>query len=186
MKSKTTTKFIIILAVLLVALYLLYPTYKFSSLTDEQKQEMQLEDKTEYLALKSKVINLGLDLQGGMHVVLEVDIKELLDNLAKNKTESFNQILEETAAQVEITDEMLNLVEMVRPKLVVDGMFLVGLDIAGDKLMEINVFSPGGLGSAQKFEKVNFPSAVIQALERKVEYMTYYKRSFRNVEMATL
>ncbi len=29
-------------------------------------------------------------------------------------------------------------------------MFLVGLDIVGDKLMEINVFSPGGLGSAQK------------------------------------
>ena len=35
-------------------------------------------------------------------------------------------------------------------------MFLVGLDIVGDKLMEINVFSPGGLGSAQQFEKVNF------------------------------
>ena len=32
-------------------------------------------------------------------------------------------------------------------------MFLVGLDIVGDKLMEINVFSPGGLGSAQQFEK---------------------------------
>ncbi len=28
-------------------------------------------------------------------------------------------------------------------------MFLVGLDIVGDKLMEINVFSPGGLGSAE-------------------------------------
>ena len=35
-------------------------------------------------------------------------------------------------------------------------MFLVGLDIVGDKLMEINVFSPGGLGSAQSFEGVNF------------------------------
>ncbi len=65
-------------------------------------------------------------------------------------------------------------------------MVLVGLDIAGDKLMEINVFSPGGLGSAQKFEKVNFCHSVIQALERKVEYMTYYKRKFDNVEMSTL
>ena len=42
------------------------------------------------------------------------------------------------------------MVEVVRPKLVADGMFLVGLDIVGDKLMEINVFSPGGLGSAQQ------------------------------------
>ena len=47
-------------------------------------------------------------------------------------------------------------------------MFLVGLDIVGDKLMEINVFSPGGLGSAQKFTKVNFSRYVIDALERKV------------------
>ena len=39
------------------------------------------------------------------------------------------------------------LAEIVRPKLVRDGMFLVGLDIVGDKLMEINVFSPGGLGT---------------------------------------
>ena len=34
-----------------------------------------------------------------------------------------------------------------------NGMFLVGLDVVGGKLMEINVFSPGGLGSAQKFKK---------------------------------
>ena len=88
--------------------------------------------------------------------------------------------------QAEITAEHLKLAEMVRPKLVQDGMFLVGLDIVGDKLMEINVFSPGGLGSAQKFEKVNFAHAVIEALERKVQYMSYYRRNFDNDEMATL
>ena len=49
---------------------------------------------------------------------------------------------------VEVTDKMRRLVEIVRPKLVSDGMFLVGLDIVSDKLLEINVFSPGGLGSA--------------------------------------
>jgi glutathione synthase len=89
-------------------------------------------------------------------------------------------------SQAEITDEHLRLVEIVRPKLVQDGMFLVGLDIVGDKLMEINVFSPGGLGSAHVFEKVNFSNAVIDALERKVYYMEYYHRNFDNVEMATL
>ncbi|MBU0678354.1 MAG: glutathione synthase [Verrucomicrobia bacterium] len=85
-----------------------------------------------------------------------------------------------------VDDNMMRLAEMVRPKLVFDGMFLVGLDIVGDKLMEVNVFSPGGLGSAQKFEKVNFTHAVIKALERKVEYAQYYDRNFNNVEMATL
>ena len=88
--------------------------------------------------------------------------------------------------QAEITPAMLELAEMVRPKLVQDGMFLVGLDIVGDKLMEINVFSPGGLGSAQRFEKVNFTIAVIEAFERKVRYMKYYRRNFDNVELSTL
>lgn len=85
-----------------------------------------------------------------------------------------------------VTEEHLKIAEIVRPKLVQDGMFLVGLDIVGDKLMEINVFSPGGLGSAQKFEKVNFAHAVIYALERKADYMSYYRRNFDNDEMATL
>ncbi|MGB7858959.1 MAG: glutathione synthase, partial [Acidimicrobiia bacterium] len=85
-----------------------------------------------------------------------------------------------------IGDEALALAEMVRPKLVQDGMFLVGLDIVGDKLMEINVFSPGGLGSAQKQEGVNFTESVLDSLENKVKYMSYYKRRFDNREMATL
>ena len=88
--------------------------------------------------------------------------------------------------EAEITEMHLRVAEIVRPKLVQDGMFLVGLDIVGDKLMEINVFSPGGLGSAQKFEKVNFTHGVIDALESKVDYMRYYRRNFDNVEMASL
>jgi glutathione synthase len=89
-------------------------------------------------------------------------------------------------AKAEITDAELRIAEIVRPKLVQDGMFLVGLDIVGDKLMEINVFSPGGLGSAETFEKVNFCTPVLDALERKVQYMTYYRRNFNNEEMAIL
>ena len=89
-------------------------------------------------------------------------------------------------AKAVINEEHLRLAEIVRPKLVQDGMFLVGLDIVGDKLMEINVFSPGGLGSAQQFERANFNEAVIIALERKVAYMGHYHRNFANEEMAVL
>jgi glutathione synthase len=89
-------------------------------------------------------------------------------------------------AAADISDTTLHIAEIVRPKLVQDGMFFVGLDIVGDKLMEINVFSPGGLGSAQKFTKINFNRYVIEALERKVDYMKYYGRNFDNVDMCTL
>ena len=89
-------------------------------------------------------------------------------------------------AAAEVTEKDLKIAEIVRPKLVQDGMFLVGLDIVGDKLMEINVFSPGGLGSAQKFTKINFNKYVINALERKANYMKYYGRNFDNVDLCTL
>jgi glutathione synthase len=88
--------------------------------------------------------------------------------------------------RAEVDDEMLRLAEAVRARLVEDGMFFVGLDIVGDKLLEINVFSPGGLGSAQMFEKVNFNEAVVDAMERKVEYVKSCRRDFSNVALATL
>ena len=88
--------------------------------------------------------------------------------------------------KADVDENALRIAEIVRPKLVQDGMFLVGLDIVGDKLMEINVFSPGGLGSAQRFTKINFNKYVIAALERKVNYMKYYGRNFNNAEMCTL
>ncbi|MFH2205158.1 MAG: glutathione synthetase [Elusimicrobiota bacterium] len=91
-----------------------------------------------------------------------------------------------TLAEAQVGDAALRIAEIVRPKLVQDGMFLVGLDVVGDKLMEINVFSPGGLGSAQKFTKINFCRYVIEALNRKVQYMQFYGRNFDNVDMCTL
>ena len=64
------------------------------------------------------------------------------------------------AEPVKVDDAMLEVAEAVRPKLVADGMFLVGLDIVGDKLMEVNVFSPGGLGSCETLYKAKFADAV--------------------------
>lgn len=87
---------------------------------------------------------------------------------------------------VEVTDTMLELVEMVRPKLVHDGMFLVGLDIVDDKLMEINVFSPGGLGSSQNATGIDFSEVIIRDMERKVKYRSYYGSSMKNQDIASL
>jgi glutathione synthase len=90
----------------------------------------------------------------------------------------------EAAATVGETE--LAIVEAVRPKLEKDGMFFVGLDIAGDKLMEINVFSPGGLAGSRHFTGVDFASIVIAALERKVQHVAGYGSVFSNSELATL
>jgi glutathione synthase len=63
---------------------------------------------------------------------------------------------------------MLHLVGLVGPRLAEDGMFLAGLDIVGDRLLEINVFSPGGFASVQSLTGVDFHDVVVEALEHKV------------------
>ncbi len=105
MKSKTRNRFIIIIAVLLFAAYFLYPTVKFSMMSPAEKERLKIENPKKFFALKAKTINLGLDLQGGMHVVLEVDVKELLKRLAKNVDQTFTTSLIEAEKRVEKSDE---------------------------------------------------------------------------------
>lgn len=89
-------------------------------------------------------------------------------------------------AAAEITAPMRRIAEIVGPKLIKDGMFFVGLDIAGDKLMEINVFSPGGLHSARELEGVDFTKSVIESLECKVRHARNYQGSAHNAVVSML
>jgi glutathione synthase len=89
-------------------------------------------------------------------------------------------------AQAIVDDKMLAIVDAVAPRLKHDGMFLVGLDIVGSKLMEINVFSPGGIDSAEHFEHVDFSQAIIQDIERKVNMKRNSQFMMRNRELAVL
>lgn len=91
-----------------------------------------------------------------------------------------------TAVAVEITPEILAIAETVRPKLVEDGMFLVGLDIVGDKILEINVFTPGGLNIMHDLYEVDFAETVIEALENKVALRDAYAGAIANRMLATL
>ena len=59
-----------------------------------------------------------------------------------------------------------DIVAAVGPVLRKDGLFLVGLDVVGPKVVEINVFSTGGLPDAGLFEGVDYVAAVLDALPR--------------------
>ncbi|WP_420461030.1 glutathione synthetase [Neolewinella sp.] len=91
-----------------------------------------------------------------------------------------------SAQKAEITPAMLKMIELIRPKLIADGMFLVGLDIAGDRLLEINLESPGGLRGAGILEGVDFTIPVVESLENKVLCMQNYGRRIPNRTVATL
>jgi preprotein translocase subunit SecD len=49
-------------------------------------------------------VNLGLDLQGGMHVTLEVGVDALVKSLASDTDDAFNQVFKTTRGKVGATD----------------------------------------------------------------------------------
>ena len=91
---------IVIGVVLLWALYALFPTIKYNTLSGNEKTSMEEEGILEQL--EKKTIRRGLDLQGGMHIVLEVDIPTLVENLASNKNNRFYEVFD----KVKTGDEM--------------------------------------------------------------------------------
>ena len=73
-----------------------------------------------------------------------------------------------TAEKVEVTDKMLSARRDGPTKTGPGRDVLVGLDIVGDKILEINVFTPGGLSSMSEMYKTNFAESVIVSLENKL------------------
>ena len=90
------------------------------------------------------------------------------------------------AEPVEIDDAMLSVAEAVRPKLLADGMFLVGLDIVGDKLMEVNVFSPGGLGNCENALRRQVHERGDRSARTQDRLRDHYRGGLTNVSLATL
>jgi glutathione synthase len=91
-----------------------------------------------------------------------------------------------TAEKVKLSEHALAVAEMVRPKLVQDGLFLVGLDLVGDKILEINVFTPGGLLSIGEMYRTDFVDSIVQAVESKLEIRSSYRDAVSNRVVATL
>jgi glutathione synthase len=91
-----------------------------------------------------------------------------------------------TAEAVDIGEVELKVAEIIRPKLLADGMFLVGVDIVGDKILEVNVFSPGNLHSCSELAGVDFSVPIVEAIERKVAIKSQYAHSFDNRHLAIL
>ncbi|HBC03956.1 MAG TPA: glutathione synthetase [Aequorivita sp.] len=97
-----------------------------------------------------------------------------------------NLALGAKAKKAKLTPEIEKIVSLTAPKLIRDGLFFVGLDIVKDKLIEINVLSPGGLDYCEKIKLPAFTDTVVEAIERKIEYKKYYKNSLTNKELATM
>ena len=133
-------RLILILGAVVLSLYLLYPTYvnynnqkAISKVVAEKEKEIKasnpqisadkLDSKLKSIEdslknadpsinkMKLKSLKLGLDLQGGMRVVLEVNTGKLLEKLAKNPDDVFKTVMKESEKEATVSEEsMVNIV----------------------------------------------------------------------------
>ena len=103
MQNKLTPRFLLIGLVLVWGFWSLWPTIKLQNLSDDEKDVLRVEGKLE--EIETKAIKQGLDLKGGMYIVLEVDLPTLIENIAINKDGKLSSIFDKIRADISISPE---------------------------------------------------------------------------------
>ncbi len=92
MFKKTSVRFVIIGIALALAIMTLSWSVRYYNFSEEKIENLR--SKGELGKYQDRILNLGLDLQGGIHVVLEVNVPKLIESLATNKTNQFSNVLD--------------------------------------------------------------------------------------------
>lgn len=93
MKNSLTPRYLVILVLLGWSFYSLWPSIKYQGLDANEKE--LLREQGELAQIESRIIRQGLDLKGGMYILLETDIPALVKSLASNRNEKFDNLIEE-------------------------------------------------------------------------------------------
>ena len=96
MDTSIRNRLLTILFVFGLGIYALLPSLRYATMDEEKKSNLS-DEQIDYF--ESRSIKQGLDLKGGIYIVLEVDLPQLIDNLAKNKDNNFNDFLVELKSE---------------------------------------------------------------------------------------
>ena len=121
--KKNRGKIIFIVLCVIFSVYFLYPTYqdysytkKLRTLSGEDSLKYTEANENDIRQARMKRIKLGLDLQGGMRVVLEVNVQKLIEGLAnaRTKDDAFNAVMEEIRNEPRSADE--DIIDVIKRK----------------------------------------------------------------------
>lgn len=104
---------LLIVVVTVVAVWSLLPTWRDYSLSKQLESYASAQDSLKYALShreeiedsRKKSLKLGLDLKGGMHLVMEVDQVDLFEQKAWNKDAKFTAIMQSVRANASKSDE---------------------------------------------------------------------------------
>ena len=127
--KKNLSRIIATVVLIVLSLYFLYPTYQDYQFNKELKN-LSGQDSIDFLdknnqsiaSAREKRLKLGLDLKGGMYVVMDVDVVKLLEDMAKKKDEQLTVILAEVKEATKNNEEQI--LEVFKVKLNEKGQSL--------------------------------------------------------------
>jgi SecD/SecF fusion protein len=97
-------KLLAVLAATVFSAFYLYPSYRYYTLSPAQRQSLPASQLAD---LRKKAIHLGLDLQGGMHLVLEVDRSRLGAAEAKDAPDRAMEIIRNRIDQFGVAEPLV-------------------------------------------------------------------------------
>jgi protein-export membrane protein SecD len=100
MGGTTRWKLILVLVVIAMAGYYLWPSYQYYF-------QMTPEERATAKDLRSKIIHLGLDLQGGMHVILEADLSQVDEDQAADALDRVVEVLRNRVDQFGVSEPVI-------------------------------------------------------------------------------
>jgi Prokaryotic glutathione synthetase, ATP-grasp domain. len=74
----------------------------------------------------------------------------------------------QTEGKVTLSDEQTRLLQKIGPQLMADGLHFVGLDLIGNKLLEVTVLNPGGITNINRLNRLKLERKVIDYVEQMV------------------
>ncbi len=107
MQRRVTWVWVLIAVLLLGSAYALWPTIRIAAMDDTRRQGAEEEDPAAWMRLKKKAIKLGLDLRGGMRVVMEVDKSKLNPAEAKDAVDRAKEIIRNRVDQFGVSEPLI-------------------------------------------------------------------------------
>ena len=101
---KRNRKLVLILALITAAVYYLLPSVEFYSMTDDGLEAMGLKAPEQLADLKNRSLNLGLDLQGGIHLVLEVKTEGMEQQEAQDAVAQAQEVIRNRVDQFGVAE----------------------------------------------------------------------------------
>ncbi len=93
---------------ILASFWSLYPSIKLWSMSEQEKEQLRSTEPQDLLKLESKAIKLGLDLKGGMHVVLQVDESKLKEDERRDAVDRALEIIRNRVDQFGIAEPLIH------------------------------------------------------------------------------